>query len=115
MAKRRMEIEKFFERGVYLLKNGTFILVTGITPYNKFHTEDEERVMYYLEGECKESGSFNADDVSASYGEGKLNVDIYFDTSDREQSTIAEMTLLMATFVGMMNEETYNKITSNVY
>ena len=114
---KKIDIERWFEKGVYLLKNGDYILVTSVTPFNKFHDDIDSRTIEYFVGKVHRDGNkFNADAVAAGFAEDdgteQLGFIIDFDTSGTEMCSLRHANMRFATFLGIMSDVSFARICS---
>lgn len=113
----RTDFNKFQENQVLLLKDGTFVMITGVDPATKINNSEKTRRCYCKLGhkykkneQFKEKGKFIC--VFENEPEGQI---ISIDCSQMKTYTIEELRKLVAIEIGIVTEEKmkdFNRISA---
>ena len=99
----RTELDKFKENQVYLIEDGTFLLLISVDPVSKIKKTEKDRIAFYHVGRKKMTSDEFDDNLFIVENEPTNSV-ISFDISKNYNMYLSDLRKICHTYIGTLTD-----------
>jgi hypothetical protein len=99
----RNDLEMFSANQVYLLKDGTFILVSDVDPVTKFANNDKSRKVHYKIGQKYDKKKVFSMTYGVEIEDASTNSQMMFDCAQSGNMSIHDLKKVVGCYLGTLN------------